>query len=81
MAMQLCMDELGVDIYNYGPAEYQYKAELTEAQRETCRISVQNGIKPYLRDMFWNLYIKADQNKTANAILQPFYALYKKGGF
>ena len=78
LAMQLCMDELGVDIYNYGPAEYQYKAELTEVQRETCRVSVHNGIKPYLRDTFWDLYIKADHNKTAKAIIRPFYALYKK---
>lgn len=76
--MEICMKELGVDIYNFGPAEYQYKAELTDKQRETSRVNVHNSIKPRLRDALWEVYVKADQNKTAKTILQPFYAIYKK---
>lgn len=78
--MQLCMDELGIDIYNYGPAEYQYKNELTDDGREVFRLSVQQGVKPLLRDAFWDLYIKADSNTTAQKLLRPFYELYKRVG-
>lgn len=78
LCMEVCMKELDVDIYNFGPAEYQYKAELTDKQRGTSRVSVHKGIKPYVRDTFWDLYVKADNNKAAKAIIQPLYTIYKK---
>lgn len=77
LCMRACLD-LGLDEYDFGPAEYRYKYELTNSQRDTWSLSVRKSIAPYIRDYLWNLYLKADQHAFTKKLLLPMYAVYKK---
>jgi hypothetical protein len=77
----LCMRECfkkGMKEYNFGPAEYRYKQELTNSRNIIYSLSLRRSIKPYIRDRLWNTYIKAENNSLAKPFIQPLYTLYKQ---
>lgn len=74
----LCMEECmkrGMDIYNFGVGEYQYKRELTNAHSEVVTLSVRKNFKPLLRDTIIELYHKVDENKHGSLILKPLRSM------
>lgn len=77
LCMRACLD-LGLDEYDFGPAEYRYKSELTNRELDTWSLSVRRSITPYIRDYLWNVYLKADQHTLTKKLLLPMYAVYKK---
>lgn len=68
----LCMQEAldrGLDGYNFGVGEYDYKNELTNDVSEVVSISVKRGFKPAVRDFLVNLYLKSDFGQKLKSLL------------
>lgn len=73
----LCMKEClkrGLHIYNFGTGSQIYKKELSNGTSARVSLTIQKGIKPFIRQKIVNQYIK--WNNAGSPIIKPLYTLY-----